>query len=127
VMLPELDVVNNKVCPYCNYQLLKYADGLYERYDCDECCVKVAYDKRDPYGWVWIKIVFVSENMNSKICEISFHRRVDSIKVVLEPPSDRIRDNDPNYTGIIELPIFNVFAYSKDELEKRLNRLIVFS
>ena len=47
--------------------------------------------------------------------------------MTLEPPSDRIRNNDPNYKGVIELPLFNVFAYSVDELEKRLNKLIVFS
>ena len=75
-MIPELDVINNKVCPYCGKPL--FLNPKYHLiYSCEECAITVGYDDNK---WSFIRIPFLSDDMSSKVCEIRLDRWRENIK-----------------------------------------------
>ena len=110
-----LDVVNNKICPYCGAKIIlaaeeSYSLGPYDHCYCENDCLKVMYDQ-NTLKWVLIR-VYLSNDIN-----IVIDNRCNPLCFI----------TDTGYRIITSIPEFNVFLYNKIELTSKIKKYLLFS
>jgi len=115
-----LDVVNNKLCPYCgtNISALDLGDKSpeYDHCYCKNYCIKVMYDHATQ-EWILIR-VYLDEDIKINIEFDKRRNTTELCKIIINPIA--------TYDEII-IPAFNVFSYSKTELASKIKKYLVFS
>jgi hypothetical protein len=112
-MFSKLNIVNNRVCPFCKENIESNLTLLTDRYDhcfCKTGCIKVMYENTSPSNWILIRVYLTEKST------IKADKRDDEKLFYLF-----------DYKEEIILPPFDIFSYSLTALESKIKKYLVFS
>lgn len=106
--LSKFDILNKKICPFCNAELKLITIIHFEHFKCINKCIKVMFE---------IEGEFISFRLFLKNYMITYNKHFpECFKII-----------NYNYIEIIKMPLLNIFSYELLTLNDKIKTYLLFS